>query len=994
MAMQHVAGNGFSYMAYPAGGGSAGSMGTFAGAPPDALSAASGVGASSPTAAAVALVDLAGRLKAAGDGRGAAEKYYDALRLDPANVSAHVNLGALFLAAGDVQRAVEHSERAYQLDPRNGEAMCNLGAVCRVGNNFETACQWYRAAVRVGGTNLETASSALATCLINLGLQRKALDPKGAIKCYQEALVHSPTNANAYYNLGVSYAEMQKHNKALINYNLTVHFDPRCAEAYNNMGVIFKEQENLEKALKYYHLALQCNPRFSQTLNNLGVAYTTIGRLTEALEYLSRAVAVAPNYAEAYNNLGWLFWDHGDLAQALRMYERCIELSPSSKNPSQNRLLALNYLHDVSHERVFEAHRTWAERFCIELGPAFTDWPVQRTTNRRLRIGYISPDFFHHSVSFFCHALFEHHNRDLFEIFLYSNASREDDKTELFKGMVPPTHWKKVLGRPAHEVAALIREDQIDILVELAGHTANNRLDVAALKPAPVQFTYIGYNNTTGMGAIDYRITDAVVDPPESEQHFSEELVRMPGCFLCYTPPARIPDVDQLPALKNGFVTFGSFSCLAKVGEPCVALWARVLREVPNSRLLVKNKGFYSPDVQATFINKFKAHGISEHRLKLMALAPTSFDHLKIYNEVDIALDTFPYSNTTTSCETLLMGVPVICLAGNTHGSRVGVTLLTAIGLNEFIAENLEEYVMKARNVASNLSDLATLRHNLRQVLLASQLCDGPGFVRNKYEPALLEKWRHFCEGRPPSMQVFTSSETPGPLGGGPFAPPLPPGAPLVQSASQGTSPSHIAQHSSVSMAGGATVQVVTPATGNTSLQACIGINPTGLVTASHVAGGSGVTPVLACGAAPGAVAQVPLNPADAGDVQMVVAAAQGVQLGQQPQPMLLTQEATCHPASAALVPQGVTGAALGAGAGMGQLQMVSPTAAVHAATKLPAGAAGHGGGNGIGAGGGFPPMTLTAGVPGVCVASSNGMLPGVQPGRRRPRARPQGRRA
>uniref|UniRef100_A0A7S4UB31 Probable UDP-N-acetylglucosamine--peptide N-acetylglucosaminyltransferase SPINDLY n=1 Tax=Alexandrium monilatum TaxID=311494 RepID=A0A7S4UB31_9DINO len=740
---------------------------------------------------AAALAELGSRLKAAGDWRGAAERYYEALRLDPTLLVAELNLGALFLASGDLQHALEHTERAYTLDPRSVDAMNNMGAICQAQANFETAAQWYRAALRLS-PSCEATLSGLAMALVSRGLQIKSQDPKGAIKCYQEALVHSPMNANAYYNLGVSYAERHKYDKALINYSLTVHFDPRCAEAYNNMGVIYKEQENLDKALKCYHMAIQCNPRFAQTLNNLGVAYTTTGRLQEALEYLSRAVAVAPTYAEAYNNLGWLFWDHGDLAQALRMYERCIELSPTSKNPSQNRLLALNYLHGVSSERVFAAHRAWGERFCRELGHPFTDWLSARQMKRPLRVGYISPDFFTHSVSFFCHCLFEHRNSELFDIYLYSNTAREDEKTELFKNMVPPDRWKKVLGRPAQEVANLIREDSIDILIELAGHTANNRLDVVALKPAPVQFTYIGYNNTTGLGAVDYRVTDAVVDPPDSQQPFSEELVRLPGCFLCYTPPARIPDVEPLPALRTGYITFGSFSCLAKVSAPCVALWARVLREVPGSRLLVKNKGFYSADVQATFIEHFKRHGIAEDRLKLMALAPTSFDHLKIYNEVDIALDTFPYSNTTTSCETLLMGVPVVCLAGSTHGSRVGMTLLNAIGLSEFAAANQEEYVAKAKGLAGDLQTLATVRQNLRQIMCSSMLCDGRGFVRDKFEPMLLEKWRLFCEGRPPSAQAFTSVEPPDPLAPGPFAPALPPGAPIVGAPSAAAIPAPV----------------------------------------------------------------------------------------------------------------------------------------------------------------------------------------------------------
>jgi len=473
----------------------------------------------------------------------------------------------------------------------------------------------------------------------------------------------------------------------------------------------------------------------------------------------------------------------------LRMYERCIELSPSSKNPSQNRLLALNYLHDVSPTQVFEAHRAWGERFSAELGPEYVDWLCPRVAHRRLRIGYISPDFFHHSVSFFAHCLLEHRNREQFEVILYSNTSREDDKTELFKSMVPEGNWKQIVGRTAHEVASMIREDRIDILIELAGHTANNRLDVVALKPAPVQFTYVGYNNTTGLKAVDYRITDAKVDPPNTEQQFTEELVRLPGCFLCYTPPARIPEVESLPALREGFVTFGSFSCLAKISAPCVALWARILREVPGSRLLVKNKGFYSPDVQAQFTNQFRSHGIAEHRLKLLSLAPTSFEHLKVYNEVDIALDTFPYANTTTTCETMLMGVPPICLTGKTHGSRVGVTLLNAIGLSEFVSENQDEYVQKAKGLASDLQTLSMLRQNMRRVLMSSTLCDGPSFMRDKFEPVLREKWHYYCEGRPPSTQVFNCAEPPDPLAPGPFAPSLPPGAPIVSSHTQTGAP-------------------------------------------------------------------------------------------------------------------------------------------------------------------------------------------------------------
>jgi len=912
---------------------------------------------------AAALVDMGNRLKAAGDWHSAVDNYYDALGLDPNLYAAQLNLGTVFLAAGELPRALEHSERAYNLEPHSTEAMTNIGEICRVHGNFDTAAQWYRAALRVW-PECEAATTQLAMSLVNLGLQIKVQDPKRAIKCFQEALVHCPTNANAYYNLGASYGEQHKYEKALINYNLSVHFYPRCAEAYNNMGVIYKEQQNLDKALKFYHLALQCNPRFAQTLNNLGVAYATIGRLTEALEYLSRAVQVAPSYAEVYNNLGWLFWDHGDLAQALRMYEMCIELSPSSKNPSQNRLLALNYLSGVSCDRIYDAHRTWAERFTMELDPPFTEWYVTRTVNKRLRIGYISPDFFHHSVSFFCHALFEHHNLDFFEVFLYSNTTREDDKTELFKSMVPETNWKKVTGMLARDVANLIREDHIDILVELAGHTANNRLDVVALKPAPVQITYIGYNNTTGLGAVDYRITDAVVDPPTSEQKFSEELVRLPGCFLCYTPPSRIPDVGELPALRNNFLTFGSFSCLAKIGQPCMALWARVMHEVPGSRLLVKNKGFFSPDVQATFINHFKAYGIGEHRLKLMALAPTSFDHLNIYNEIDIALDTFPYSNTTTSCETLLMGVPVLCLAGATHGSRVGVTLLTAMGLSEFAAVTQDEYVLKAKELATSLSTLSMLRQNLRQITLSSPLCDAPTFMREKYEPMLMEKWRFFCEGRLPSAQVYNSTEPPDPLAPGPFAAALPPG--IVQPVLPPNTP---------------TQQALPPlgtsgvlATGSAVPQLGLGLPPASNLTLSPQQQQPQQSPQQQLPQRAQTMANVPLG--SHGGVGIAGCSGISVLPGalateSVPLQKVHVADVAGHPAAHPLV-QNIASTVFGPV----QAQQPHPThVVVHPVTA----AFGHLG-------------DLVTGPPTFC-ESSGKVRPGIQPGRRRQRARPQGRR-
>jgi protein O-GlcNAc transferase len=712
------------------------------------------------------------RLKASGDAAGAQTYYEEAVRADPSLFAPRYNLGTLYLEAGDLLWAREHMEQAHMLDPQSADTMSNLGAIHQTQGNLEIAVQWYKAAVAINP--MGPAVQNLSNALVTLGQQLRPQGHKLAIKKYQEALTHWHGNAMAYFNLGLTYASLNKNEKALINYQLAAHFNPRFAEAHNNMGVIHKQLGNVQRAIDCYHLALQCNPNFAQALNNAGMACTAIGRLQEALGYLTRCVAVAPNYSDAYNNLGWLFWDQGDLAQALHMYEKCVELAPSSDKPAQNRLLALNYLPDADAGLIYQAHALWAERHCRETGAAISEWSVARTAQRRLKIAYMSPDLFHHSVSFFAHALLEHRNRELFDLHIYSNGTREDEKTAIFKQLVGPDRWFSIVGKSASEAAEMIRNDQIDILIDLAGHTANNRLDVTAMKPAPVVMTYIGYNNTTGLGAVDYRITDAVVDPVDTRQQHSEELVRLPGCFLCYTPPTKIPDVGPLPAARNGTVTFGSFSCLAKVHPGVVALWSKVLRAVPGSKLVIKAKGFYSPEVQLRISSMFERHGIAANRLRLVSLTNGPFEHLNMYNEVDIALDTFPYANTTTTCETLLMGVPVVTLAGKTHGSRVGVTLLHQVGLDDLVAEDQDAFVRNATALANDLGRLAVIRAQLRPSLLGSPMCDGPGFMREKFEPMLLEKWRLLCEGRLPSVQTFTSEALPHPLAPGPFAAPMP----------------------------------------------------------------------------------------------------------------------------------------------------------------------------------------------------------------------------
>lgn len=599
----------------------------------------------------------------------------------------------------------------------------------------------------------DPAKMVSAQTLVNQGLTFKDTDPKRSIQLMKDAIAICPFFEFAYFNLAVVYTEQQQTDKALACYRRVLQITPNNAQAYNNMGVIYKTGNKLVEAIECFEAAVHHDPNMTMGLNNVAVNLIMFGKFQAALKHLKRATEVDPNNADTYNNLGLLYWDQGDVMEAVKMYDKACALRPHSGKSHQNRLLALNYL-DLPLDDLFAAHSCWAQHYLRNQmqDEPFTEWPLlKKATGQRLRVGYIGADFYHHSVSYFCHALLQHYDRDNFEVFIYSNGAHTDDKTELFKSMVGPSNFFKIDGMPAKALAEKIWADRIHILIDLSGHTAHNRLDVMALKPAPVQFTWIGYNNTTGLGAIDYRVTDAVVDPLDTEQKFSEELVRLPDIFLCYTPPAKVPDVGPLPALRNQYVTFGSFSCLAKVNPHCVATWARVLNDVPGSRLLLKTKGFSSAEVCDSFVAQFRSHGVAGHRLTLLSLTPTSFDHLSVYNKVDIALDAFPYANTTTTCETMLMGVPVVTLAGNTHGHRVGKALVIAVGMQELVAYTADEFVSKATALAADLNALAERRRTLRERLLASPLCDGPTFLRKAVEPMFQEKWLAYVAGRPPS---------------------------------------------------------------------------------------------------------------------------------------------------------------------------------------------------------------------------------------------------
>jgi protein O-GlcNAc transferase len=433
--------------------------------------------------------------------------------------------------------------------------------------------------------------------------------------------------------------------------------------------------------------------------------------------------------------------DRGGLGEL----EQVPVLAPEAAELQMNRLLHLNYDPDRSPEQLKREHMVWAERFARLLYASEFGCPQERDPDRRLRVGYLSPDLRRHSVAYFVAPLLLAHDRREVEAICYASVLRPDAFTDELRAMADG--WVDAHRLDDASLAARIRADRIDVLIELAGHTRDSRLLACAYRPAPVQIGYIGYPNTTGVGAIDYRITDQVADPDGFDDHYCETLIRLPRCFLAYAAPRHAPEVGPLPFQRNGYITFGSFNNLAKINRRVIALWAEILNQVEGSCLVLKSAGTGDAETKAGLEAAFAAQGIAPERLRILPPAAEAQEHLAVYNEIDLALDPFPYNGTTTTCEALWMGVPVITLAGDRHAGRVGASLLHAVGFQAGIAATPEDYALTARLLASQPELLAAARRHLRSDLARSPLRDHEGHAR-AVEEAYRAVWQIWCAGR------------------------------------------------------------------------------------------------------------------------------------------------------------------------------------------------------------------------------------------------------
>ena len=513
-------------------------------------------------------------------------------------------------------------------------------------------------------------------------------------------------------------------------------------QALHGLGMTFFKRGNSREGIPFLEKAIDFKPDYEEAYFNLAGMLKSLDRLDEAEQRFRQALALNPKNAAALSNLAGVLWTQGRAAAAVELFRQALARRPGFGPAVTGLLLSFNYVSGTTSEEVLTEHRAWGTTFERDIKPC-RRWLTLPDPEKRLRIGYVSSDLGHHPVGYFMVNPITHRHRDRIEVFCYSNRNGDDDLTRYFREH--SDCWRQIHGLSDDEVAKLVRQDRIDILVDLSGHTGGSRMGLFARQPAPVQVSWLGYPNTTGLTRITYRLTDAVADPPgRSDELHTERLVRLPSGFLCFFPPPDSPEVSKLPAAQTGQLTFGSFNNLAKVTPEVVAVWSRILVAMPKARLIIKRSSFRDAATRNRYLAMFAAHGVSEDCLELLPSTETHAEHLKIYNVVDVALDTFPYNGTTTTCEALWMGVPVITLKGESHVGRVGASILTRIGLDDYVAADADAYVAKAVALADDIEGLALTRELLRNRMASSPLCNGPAFCTT-LENAYREMWQTWC---------------------------------------------------------------------------------------------------------------------------------------------------------------------------------------------------------------------------------------------------------
>lgn len=660
-----------------------------------------------------------------------------AQRLNPDSAALWCSRGAVFRHAGQFAEARAAYEQALGLDPRFVQAMTNLGEWSLVQGRPEEALVWLERALQIEPEFFEAEANRVAV-LFELGRYTEAREAGEAL------VAREPGRPEPYVNLGNVLVHTGQAKQAVKLYRKALELRPGYQEAHFNIATLLGSQDDLAKSIGHLKREIELRGESAHRLGLLAAAYQAAGQVSEAAEYCRKVLERQPENPGALLTLASCTSTAGDAQAALALYERIEQLSARQASMGSNVLFELNYLPGYSREAVFERHLAWAQRYvpALEERPDFSGWMPE--PDRKLRIAYVSGDFCAHPVGFLLGDVLRHHDRSRYEIHCFSMLLRPDEMSRSIQSAADG--WEDVFLLNDDEFAALVRDKQIDVLIDLSGHTALHRLPALARRLAPVQATWIGYFHSTGAPEIDYFITDPHTSPPDNGQLFSETPVCLPHSRFCFSRLGYAPEVGDPPASRHGYVTFGSFNRLAKLVPPVVDAWAEILRAVPGSRLVIKAGVLKDAATKARWQSAFSERGIAPERIDLRLSSPHR-EMLEEYGDIDLALDPFPFNGGMTTLEALWMGVPVLTLEGDTVVSRQTHAALKTIGLAEQLSmPSIERYIARAVELAGDTAALAGLRAEIRPRMRASPLCQPDVFTRD-LEHLYRAMWQAWCAG-------------------------------------------------------------------------------------------------------------------------------------------------------------------------------------------------------------------------------------------------------
>lgn len=647
--------------------------------------------------------------------------------LDPKDAEAHRNLATALKEIGDIKSAEIHFRKAIALNSQDSLACMSLGKILNEQLQFIDAEKLCRKAITLS-YDMAEAHDQLGIALLG---QKKLADAESS---FRTAILLKPDMADAYNNLGVTLNEQIRYTEAESSYIHALKLNPIFTNAFVNLGKNFSDQEKYAQAEIAYRKALEIDSRHPLSLTGLGLALHLQRKEEEAKAVLEQALALDPHLSEALNTLGNVHKELGNTQTALDYYRKAIAIKPEFTFVYSNLLLIAGYHAKLPPEQLLQEAKQFGAYVSAQVKSRYKTWLCQLPDdNIKLRIGFVSGDLKRHAVAFFLEGLLRHFDKSKIELIAYTTQPKEDEVTALIKPHF--IKWQPIYGKNDKDSAEIIYQDAPHILFDLSGHTAYNRLPMFAYKPAPIQVTWAGYPATTGMSEMYYILADPYLVPVGEEQPFVEQVWRLPEVAGCFAPLVEDVPVAALPALKNGYITFGCFNNLVKMSDEVVAVWSQILQSVPHSKLYLQTRQLSESSVLKRTYERFAEHGIAPERLLLEGIT-ARVDYFKSYNKIDIALDPFPCPGGTTTADTLWMSVPVLTMKGRDFWSRLGESLAHNVGLPNWIAQDEADYIHKAGAFAEDKNYLITLRKELRERVMASPLFDAARFTKH-FEKAM-----------------------------------------------------------------------------------------------------------------------------------------------------------------------------------------------------------------------------------------------------------------